>query len=114
MRVISIILFCFLCVITRAQDLEPRAYANIPKGTNVIALVYAHSSGDVLTDPSLPIKDFKIKANSIGAGYVHTFALAKRLARIQVVAPFSLLSGKAKFNGMDTSGVRNGFGDARI
>jgi hypothetical protein len=112
--IISIIAFCFHCVITMAQDLEPRVYANIPKGTNVIALVYAYSSGDVLTDPSLPIKDFKIKAHGIAAGYVHTFALAKKLARIQVIAPFSLLSGKAKFNGMDTSAVRNGFGDARI
>src|SRR3954454_13475668 len=114
MRVISIILFCFLCVITRAQDLEPRAYANVPKGTNVVALVYAYSSGDVLTDASLPIKDFKIKAHGIAAGYVRTFALAKKLARVQVIAPFALLSGKAKFNGMDTTGVRNGFGDARI
>jgi hypothetical protein len=115
MRGISIIiLFCFLCVITRAQDLEPRAYANIPKGTNVVALVYAYSSGDVLTDASLPIKDFKIKAHGIAAGYVRTFALAKKLARVQVIAPFALLSGKAKLNGMDTTGVRNGFGDARI
>jgi hypothetical protein len=112
--IISIILFCFLCVITRAQDLEPRAYANIPKGTNVVALVYAYSSGDVLTDASLPIKDFKIKAHGIAGGYVRTFALAKKLARVQVIAPFALLSGKAKFNGMDTTGVRNGFGDARI
>jgi hypothetical protein len=115
MRGISIIiLFCFLCVITRAQDLEPRVYANIPKGTNVVALVYAYSSGDVLTDASLPIKDFKIKAHAIAAGYVRTFALAKKLARVQVIAPFALLSGKAKLNGMDTIGVRNGFGDARI
>ena len=112
--IISTILFCFLYVITTAQDLEPRAYANLPKGTNVIALVYAYSSGNVLTDPSLPIEDFKIKAHNIGAGYVHTFALAKKLARVQVVAPLIFMSGKLKLNGVDTSGVRHGFGDARI
>jgi hypothetical protein len=97
-----------------AQDLEPRAYANVPKGTNVVALVYAYTSGNVLTDPSLPIENFKIKADIIGTGYVHTFALAKKLARIQVIAPFTFMSGQAKFNGMDTSGIRNGFGDAQI
>jgi hypothetical protein len=112
--IISIILFCFLYVITTAQDLEPRAYANLPKGTNVIAVVYAYSSGNVLTDPSLPIEDFKITAHNIGAGYVHTFALAKKLARVQVTAPLIFMSGKLKLNGVDTSGVRHGFGDARI
>jgi len=112
--IFSIIPFCLMCFIARPQDLEPRVYANVPKGTNVIVFAYAFSSGDVLTDPSLPIKDFKIKAHSVVTGYVHTFALAKKLARVQVVAPFTLLSGKARFNGMDTGGVRNGFGDARI
>ena len=91
--IISTILFCFLGVITIAQDLEPRAYANVPKGTNVVSVVYAFSSGDVLTDPSLPIADFKIKANNFGAGYVHTFRLANRLARVQVVAPLIFMSG---------------------
>lgn len=112
--IISTILFCFLYVITTAQDLEPRAYANIPKGTNVVALVYAYSSGNVLTDPSLPIEDFKITAHNIGAGYVHTFALVKKLARVQVVAPLIFMSGKLKLNEVDTNGVRHGFGDARI
>jgi len=114
MKLISTIAFCFIGFITKAQDLEPRAYANVPKGTNVIAIVYAFSSGDVLTDPSLPVKDFNLKAHNIGAGYVHTFALAKKLARIQIIVPFALLSGNATFNGRDTSGVRNGFGDTRI
>ncbi|HEY6978912.1 MAG TPA: transporter [Chitinophagaceae bacterium] len=112
--IFSTIPFCFIYLITMAQDLEPRAYANVPKGTNVLAVVYAYSSGNVLTDPSLPIEDFKMKAHIIGTGYVHTFALAKKLARVQVIAPFTFLSGKAKFNGMDTGGVRNGFGDVHI
>lgn len=113
-RIFSTITLCCIYCIAVAQDLEPRAYANVPKGTNVIAIVYGYSSGNVLTDPSLPIEDFKIKAHSVGAGYVHTFALANKLARVQVIAPFAFLSGNAKFNGQDTSGVRNGFGDTRV
>jgi hypothetical protein len=114
MKLISTIVLCFLCFITTAQDLEPRAYANVPKGTNVIATVYALSSGNVLTDPSLPVSDLKITANTLGLGYVHTFGLANKLARIQVVTPILFVTGKAKFNGIDTSITRNGFGDARI
>jgi hypothetical protein len=114
MKLISTIVLCFTCLITEAQDLEPRAYANVPKGTNVISVVYALSSGNVLTDPSLPVSDLKITANTIGLGYVHTFALANKLARIQVVTPVSFVTGNAKLNGIDTSITWNGFGDARI
>jgi len=114
MKIFSTILFCFIGFMSIAQDLEPRAYANVPKGMNVVSVVYAFSSGDVLTDPSLPITGFKIKANNFGAGYVHTFRLANRLARIQVVVPLIFMSGDLQINGRDTSGVRNGFGDARI
>ena len=114
MKIILTILFCFTAFISIAQDLEPRAYANVPKGMNVVSVVYAYSTGDVLTDPSLPIEGFKITAHNFGAGYVHTFALANKLARIQVVVPSALMSGNLKINGRDTSGVRNGFGDARI
>src|SRR4051812_21883448 len=114
MKLISTIVYCFICFITKAQDLEPRAYANVPKGMNVISAVYALSSGDVLTDPSLPITGFKVTAHNFGAGYVHTFALANKLARIQVAVPLIFMSGNLKINGRDTSGVRNGFGDARI
>jgi len=114
MKIILTILFCFTGFISNAQDLEPRAYANVPKGMNVVSVVYAYSTGDVLTDPSLPIEGFKITAHNFGAGYVHTFALANKLARIQVVVPSALMSGNLKINGRDTSGVRNGFGDARI
>src|SRR4051794_23126459 len=114
MKLISTIAFCFICIITKAQDLEPRAYANVPKGTNVIAVVYALSSGNVLTDPSLPVSELKVTADNFGLGYVHTFALANKLARIQVVAPVLLVTGKAKLNGVDTSITRNGLGDVRI
>ena len=114
MKLISTIVLCFICFISKAQDLEPRAYANVPKGTNVIAVVYALSSGNVLTDPSLPVSDLKITADNIGLGYVHTFALANKLARIQVVVPVLFVTGKAKLNGIDTSITRNGFGDVRI
>lgn len=112
--ILALLLLCFMATAARAQELEPRVYANIPKGMNAIALVFAHTTGNVLTDPALPISDFKLKANTLGTGFVRTFALAKKLARVQVAVPFTYLEGKARFRGMDTSGVRNGFGDARI
>ena len=107
-------LMVLLSLNLKSQDLEPRAYANVPKGTNVAAIVYAYSSGNILSDPSKPITGAKLTSNNIGLGYVHTFGLAGKLARIQVIAPIVFLSGKAKINGIDTAAARSGFGDARL
>ena len=38
-----------------AQELTPRAYWPAPNGTNVVSLGYQYTTGDVVTDPTLPI-----------------------------------------------------------
>ena len=109
-----IILCCLIQVLVSAQDLEPRSYANLPRGLSAINVLYSLSHGNVLSDPSLPISDFKITVQTIGASYFHTFALANRLARVQVILPYAHMFGNLKLNGVDTSGERNGFGDTRV
>ena len=107
MKSYFVLLLGVLPFTVKSQDLEPRAYANVPKGTNVAAIVYAYSDGNVLSDPAKPIAGLKLTSNNIGLGYVHTFGLAGKLARIQVTAPIIFLSGQAKVNGVDTSAARN-------
>src|SRR6185436_5047503 len=99
---------------TTAQELEPRVYANLPKRLNAVAFVYGLSKGNVLTEPTLPVEDFKITAHNVGLGYVRTFGLANKLSRIQLSIPFIHMMGDLKLNGRDTSGTRTGFGDLRI
>ena len=48
----------------RSQELEPRAYAALPKNLNSVLLLYSLSSGNVITEPTLPIKDFKITTHT--------------------------------------------------
>ena len=111
------VLFCFGFMISQfaiSQELEPRAYAALPKNLNAIVLVYGLSSGNVLTDPTSPIADFKITAHTAIGAYVRTFALGNKLARIQVGVPFAYMVGKLQIDGRDTTGTRLGFGDARI
>jgi hypothetical protein len=108
---------CLLCLAQHkinCQELEPRAYAALPKDLNAIVFAYGLSKGNVLNDPSRPIKDLSITANNFAAGYLHTFGLAGKLARVQVSLPFVALAGKAELNGRDTSASRAGFGDTRI
>src|SRR5882672_9403429 len=56
------------CMPVRAQQLEPRAYANLPIGLNFLLAGYAYSQGDVLADPSLPVSDPKSKWNTLILG----------------------------------------------
>lgn len=109
-----ILILCSYSVKAITQELEPRVYANLPKDMNAIAFAYAFSKGNILTDPSLPVSGFEAKANNIICGYVHTFSLAHKLARVQMSVPFISIIGRAKVNGLDTSAVRVGFGDMRF
>jgi hypothetical protein len=97
-----------------AQDLEPRAYANMPKDGNVIVGSYGFMKGDVVSEPTLPIEDFIISSNNFGVGYMHTFGLANKLARIQVAIPYVIMDGEATVSGEKITGNRTGFGDMRI
>ncbi|HEX4851100.1 MAG TPA: transporter, partial [Puia sp.] len=98
----------------RSQDLDPRRYASLPKNMNALGLAYAVSSGNVISDPSLPISDFTITAQTAALGYARTFGFAGKLSRVVITVPYSFLSGNLTVNGHDTSGVRSGFDDALI
>ncbi|WP_230407964.1 transporter [Flavobacterium hydrocarbonoxydans] len=106
----------FLCpFLNFAQDLEPRVYANVPTKLNVAALTYGYLEGNILTDPSLPIKDFEISSHNVAASYVRTFGLANKLARVQVTLPFTFMDGsQTKTSGEVLTGSRTGFGDTRV
>jgi len=113
-KAILVSLFCAICTRLGAQDLEPRIYGNLPKKMNAVAFVYGLAWGNVVTDPSLPIEDFKITTHNLGAGYVRTFGLLKKLSRIQVSLPYTRMEGSLKIDGRDTGASRSGFGDLRI
>lgn len=109
-----LVLVLLLSKIGSGQELDPRLYANLPTKMNAFALYYGYMSGNVVADPSLPIEDFKITSHNIAAAYVHTFSLAKKLARFQVSLPYTMMDGNLKINGVDTSGSRNGLGDMKL
>ncbi|RKR11662.1 outer membrane putative beta-barrel porin/alpha-amylase [Flavobacterium sp. 90] len=98
-----------------SQDLEPRVYANVAKNLNVIAVGYVFMDGNVLTDPSLPIKDFTIQSHNVAANYIRTFGLYNKLARVQVSLPYSFMDGSLTgTNGNVLTGSRTGFADMKV
>ena len=92
-----------------AQELTPRAYWPTPSGTNVFGVSYQRSTGDIVTDPSLPLTGVDSDINYLQMSYQRSFSLAGRTAALQVSVPYSrgetegLVEGE--FRRRNTSGL---------
>jgi len=97
-----------------AQELEPRAYSNVPIGLNFLAVGYAYSKGGLATDPSLPVEDAHLKINTGLMAYVRSLDFWGRSGKVDIIVPYSGLSGTALVAGQPASRDVNGFGDPRL
>ena len=98
----------------QAQELEPRAYSNLPIGLNFLALGYAHSEGGLSTDPSLPITDAHLKIHTGLFAYVRSLDLWGNSGKFDVILPYSDLAGTAQVAGQPYERKVNGLGDPRL
>ena len=98
---------------THAQSLEPRLYSNIPHRMNFLILGYAYSQGDILVDPSLPIKDLNARIHLPILAYVRSLSVWGKSSKLDIVVPFAFLSGSGKIEGEEEIRRRSisGFGD---
>lgn len=98
----------------RAQDLEPKAYSASPVGAAFLVVGLARSSGSVLTDPTLPLKDVDaaIKGLPLAAGY--TFALSGKLALVTAALPYSWGDVSGTVGEEARAITRSGLTDARV
>ncbi|MEZ2354370.1 transporter [Caballeronia sp. RCC_10] len=94
--------------------MEPRAYSDVPIGTNFVVLNYARSSGQVLLDPSLPVTDLQAKINAYSIGYSHSFGIAGHTASIAALAPYAVASLTGDVGGTARQAYRSGMGDVRF
>ena len=100
----------------RAQSIEPRLFSNAPIGMNFVIGGYAHSTGGVVLDPSLPLEDAEVRIHSTFAGYSRSLSVAGKSAQIQALAAYAWLSGEALFTPTGEFRTRdvNGFGDPSV
>lgn len=96
------------------QDLDPRAYIRIPVNGTVLVSGFAYSNGSVLTDPAVPITDFKAKVVTPSLGVIRSFAMFKRTATIFAALPYTWASATGKLNGQAQSLTRTGMSDMRV
>jgi hypothetical protein len=98
----------------RAQDIEPRAYSNAPIGMNFLGGGYAYTRGSLPTDPSVPVTNSDLTTSSALLAYGRVFELWGQSAKINVVAPYSWLSGNAVFAGQPIQRSVNGLTDTSV
>jgi len=105
------------CMPVHAQQLEPRAYANLPIGLNFLVAGYAYSRGDVLFDPAVPVTNASARVNVLLLGYVRSLDFWGSSGSIGLVLPYGGISasGQVTTSGQAepqaTSLTRDGFGD---
>jgi len=97
-----------------AQDLEPRAYTNIPVGLNFIVSGYAYSAGGVLFDPAVPLDNANIKIHGTVLAYARSIKVGRMSGKVDMILPYAWLSGTADFQGEQVSREVSGLGDARV
>ncbi len=108
----AIVLMQYLTV--RAQDLEPRAYTNIPVGLNFALSGYGFSEGGLLFDPSVPIENAHITVHSSLLAYARSLNIFGKSGKFDMILPYAWLSGDAEYNGDVVTRVVSGLGDPRM
>ncbi len=103
-----------LPAISRAQEIEPRAYAASPTGVTFVGLAYGRSTGAVLTDPSLPVDDVEAEINAAGVGVGHTFGFFGRLASATMTLPYVRGDFTGTLDGEPAEASRAGVGDVKL
>lgn len=98
----------------RAAEIEPRAYSNAPVGVNFLIAGYAYSSGGLSTDPASPLQDAKLWINTGLLAYARTLNVLGKAGKLDIIVPYSNLSGSALVNGAPAERHVSGFHDPRV
>lgn len=97
-----------------AQDIEPRRWAHLPLGTDIVGLGYIYTKGDLQFDPALRLEDVKVDMHTFVASYNHYFGLFDKTARLDVQLPWQDGDWSGLLDGTPASTGREGFGDPRL
>jgi len=100
--------------IASAQDLDPRAYIRIPIKTTTLIAGAGYSFGNVVTDPSIAIKNVKADVQVASVGVARSFKLAGLTAQAMAVLPYSWARATGEVNQQNQKVTRAGFADARM
>lgn len=97
-----------------AQEIEPRAYSNIPVGMNFLVAGYAYAEGGLAVDASVPLTNANLQVHTTVLVYARSLDLWGQSGKFDVVIPYGWLSGDAEYAGQSVSREVSGFGGPRL
>jgi hypothetical protein len=97
-----------------AQDLDPRAYANVPVNGTFLVAGFSLSHGGVVTDPALPVTDVDATVETPSLGVARSFSLFGRTAQAFGALPYSWAQVSGNVLEEARSITRAGFSDMRV
>jgi hypothetical protein len=97
-----------------AQDLTPRAYFPTPTSSNAVIVSYAHSGGDLVFDPTVPVTDASGTVHLLAVTYYRSFGLFGQSANITGTLPLAGGDATGTVSGMETTIHRAGMADAVV
>lgn len=97
-----------------AQDMEPRRWTHLPIGTDVLAVGYVYTTGDLTFDPVLHIEDATVEMHTALASFTHYFALGQRTARVDVMIPTQSGRWEGLLDGSPRTVNRDGLADPAV
>jgi hypothetical protein len=98
----------------QGQEIEPRAFSNAPVGVNFLLSGYAYTRGGLAFDSSVPVTNPELETSSAVLGYVRTLDLWGLSGKVDVIVPYTWLSGTADYAGQPAEREVDGFGDPRL
>ncbi len=96
------------------QDLDPRAYVHVPVNATFLVGGVGLSSGEVVTDPTLPVTDIQATVVTPSVGVGRSFGLFGRTAQAFALLPFSSAEVSGKVFGEGAAVQRAGLSDMRM
>jgi hypothetical protein len=109
----SLIFFiCFAAILSRAQDLAPRAYIITPVHSNAVTLTYSFFSGELVLDGALPITGLTARTSVSAFSYTHSFRVLGRSANFTASLPYGVSNFRGTVTGAEAHAYRSGMMDS--
>ena len=107
-------LACLFAAPAAAQDMEPRRWGHLPVGTDILAVGYGYTFGDLHLDPVLRIEDAHVEMHTALLSFNRYLTLFDTTTRLDVQVPFQDGEWNGLLDGAPASTSRTGFGDPRV
>ncbi len=112
--ILTVIALLLAAVHARAGEIEPRAYVNTPVGINFLLAGYAYTDGGLSTAGSSPVKGAQLWMHTEVLAYARSLDVWGKSGKIDVIVPYSELSGSATASGQKRERNISGFNDPRF